>query len=160
VFPARLQLYLQWRSAQHGQELRELDLPPERLVQNIWHHQRLRRDDLKLLDGRSLRILHPGFWTHGAGPDFRGAVIQIDQAKFDSGTGWPSFFAPVSDANVDSEEDRSLFMRRTEVLCRRCGGHLGHVFPDGPRPTGQRYCMNGTALRFYPASRPDGDAGC
>jgi peptide-methionine (R)-S-oxide reductase len=127
---------------------------PEKLVKTDaeWRKQLTPEQFHVLREAGTERAFTGKLWNNHEAGTYRcaacGQPLFSSDTKFESGTGWPSFWQPLAPFSVELHEDTSWLMSRTEVLCSRCGGHLGHVFPDGPEPTGQRYCMNSAALTF------------
>ena len=122
------------------------------IEENEWR-KKLTREQYKVLREKGTERPFTGkYWdNHEKGKYYCaacGAPLFDSDTKFESESGWPSFYAPVDENKIDTQTDRSLGMTRTEVLCKNCGGHLGHVFPDGPKPTGKRYCINSISLDF------------
>ena len=127
----------------------------QQLTDEQWR-ERLTPEQYQVLRGKGTERAFTGaYWDTKDDGVYRCAACRTalftSDTKYDSGSGWPSFWKPLSDDAVRTEVDRSHGMVRTEVLCGTCGGHLGHLFPDGPQPTGERYCMNSVSMEFEPA---------
>jgi peptide-methionine (R)-S-oxide reductase len=130
----------------------QFDKPPAQLTDADWR-SRLSPEQYRILRQKGTEAPYTGQYDHHFEPGLYrcagcGAELFYSGAKFDSGCGWPAFSLPANGEAVAEHEDPSHGMRRTEVTCANCGGHLGHVFPDGPRPTGMRYCINSASLNF------------
>ena len=146
------------RASAEATATREVTKPDEQWRQELtpWQYRVLRKAHTEMaFTGAHVRNHRDGFYRCAG----CGARLFSSDAKFNSGTGWPSFDQPAVAEAVELRPDNGLFMRRTEVVCRRCGGHLGHVFNDGPKPTGKRYCINSCSLAFEPVTASQEQGG-